>query len=70
MWRYGSALTEWESGSSTDKPYSGEDFLTYAITVGTRSRTHRVVVQNPRDQEDQRYYQIVKEVMGLFDAVK
>ena len=53
-----------------DKSYAGEDFLTYTITMGTRSRTHRVVVQSPRDQEDQRYSEVVKEVIGLFNTLK
>lgn len=53
-----------------DKSYAGEDFLTYTLTLGTRSRTHRVVVQNPREQEDQRYNEAIKEVIELFNTLK
>lgn len=67
LWKRLDQLGIWSIG---DKSYAGEDFLTYTITLATRSRTHRVVVQNPREQEDQRYNEVVKEVMGLFNTLK
>lgn len=67
LWKRLDQIGIWKLG---DKSYAGEDFLTYTITMGTRSRTHRVVVQNPRDQEDQRYSEVVKEVTGLFSTLK
>lgn len=66
-WKRIAELGIWELA---DKKYAGEDFLTYTVTVGTPDRIHKVFVQNPSEQEDQRYYEIVKEVMALSDTAK
>jgi hypothetical protein len=50
--------------------YAGEDFPTYEISVSMGKKVNSFKVQNPSEQEERRYFEIAKEVIGLYNTLR